>query len=63
MLDIADQAGVRLVNRDRMRHDTEGIQNWNPVRRTVGHSLARCFSLKSHRPVWLRTAPHQSSSA
>jgi predicted oxidoreductase len=50
MLDIADQAGVRLVNRDRMRHDTEGIQNWNPVRRTVGHSLARCFSLKSHQP-------------
>lgn len=31
MLDIADQAGVRLVNRDRMWHYTEGIQNWNPV--------------------------------
>ena len=31
MLDIADEAGVRLVNRDRMWHYTEGIQNWNPV--------------------------------
>jgi predicted oxidoreductase len=31
MLDIADRAGVRLVNRDRMWHYTEGIQNWNPV--------------------------------
>jgi predicted oxidoreductase len=31
MLDIADHAGVRLVNRDRMWHYTEGIQNWNPV--------------------------------
>jgi predicted oxidoreductase len=31
MLDIADQAGVRLVNRDRMWHYTEGIRNWNPI--------------------------------
>jgi uncharacterized protein len=31
MLGIADRAGVRLVNRDRMWHYTEGIQNWNPV--------------------------------
>ncbi|MGM9472547.1 FAD-binding dehydrogenase [Pseudarthrobacter sp. YS3] len=31
MLDIADGAGVRLVNRDRMWHYTEGIRNWNPV--------------------------------
>jgi hypothetical protein len=31
MLDIADDAGVRLVNRDRMWHYTEGIRNWNPV--------------------------------
>lgn len=50
MLEIADQAGVRLVNRDRMQHDTEGIQNWNPVRRTVGRSWRGCFSLKSHQP-------------
>ncbi|MDR7161899.1 FAD-binding dehydrogenase [Arthrobacter sp. BE255] len=31
MLGIADDAGVRLVNRDRMWHYTEGIRNWNPI--------------------------------
>ena len=31
MLDIAANSGVRLVNRDRMWHYTEGIQNWNPI--------------------------------
>lgn len=31
MLDIASEQGVRLVNRDRMWHYTEGLQNWNPI--------------------------------
>jgi uncharacterized protein len=31
LLDIAADSGVRLVNRDRMWHYTEGIQNWNPI--------------------------------
>jgi len=31
MLDIAEAAGVRLVNKDRMWHYTEGIRNWNPI--------------------------------
>jgi predicted oxidoreductase len=31
MLDIAESSGVRLVNRDRMWHYTEGIQNWSPI--------------------------------
>ncbi|HUO38009.1 MAG TPA: FAD-binding dehydrogenase [Mycobacterium sp.] len=31
MLDISAGAGVRLVNRDRMWHYTEGVQNWNPI--------------------------------
>src|SRR5262249_34458540 len=31
MLDIAAHAGVRLVNRDRMWHYTEGGRNWNPI--------------------------------
>ncbi|MFB7762150.1 FAD-binding dehydrogenase [Streptomyces xiamenensis] len=31
MLGIAERAGARLVNRDRMWHYTEGIHNWNPV--------------------------------
>ncbi|MCW6010653.1 FAD-binding dehydrogenase [Micromonospora sp. CPCC 205371] len=37
MLDIAASAGVRLVNRDRMWHYTEGIQNWNPI--WPGHGI------------------------
>ena len=31
MLAIAERAGGRLVNGDRMWHYTEGIQNWNPI--------------------------------
>ncbi|WP_203333438.1 FAD-binding dehydrogenase [Planococcus beigongshangi] len=31
MLAITEQAGGRLVNRDRMWHYTEGIKNWNPI--------------------------------
>ncbi|WHZ00669.1 FAD-binding dehydrogenase [Neobacillus sp. YX16] len=31
MLEIAENAGGRMVNRDRMWHYTEGIKNWNPV--------------------------------
>lgn len=31
MLDIADRVGARLVNRDRMWHYVEGVQNWLPI--------------------------------
>ncbi|AGP59023.1 FAD-binding dehydrogenase [Streptomyces rapamycinicus] len=31
MLGIAEGAGGRIINRDRMWHYTEGIQNWNPI--------------------------------
>ncbi|MGW0825683.1 FAD-binding dehydrogenase [Streptomyces sp. NPDC002845] len=31
MLAIAEEAGAHLINRDRMWHYTEGIQNWNPI--------------------------------
>ncbi|MFI6336481.1 FAD-binding dehydrogenase [Streptomyces sp. NPDC050535] len=31
MLAIAEESGARLINRDRMWHYTEGIQNWNPI--------------------------------
>ncbi|MDC8983865.1 FAD-binding dehydrogenase [Mycobacterium marinum] len=31
MLDIANDSGVRLVNRDRMWHYTEGVNNWDPI--------------------------------
>ena len=37
MLDIAADSGVRLVNRDRMWHYTEGVQNWNPI--WPGHAI------------------------
>ncbi|MEV4179396.1 FAD-binding dehydrogenase [Nonomuraea sp. NPDC049709] len=37
MLDIAAGAGVRLVNRDRMWHYTEGLHNWDPV--WPGHGI------------------------
>jgi uncharacterized protein len=31
MLGVAEGAGARLINRDRMWHYTEGIDNWNPI--------------------------------
>ncbi|MEI7029590.1 FAD-binding dehydrogenase [Streptomyces pratensis] len=31
MLAIAEKAGAHHVNRDRMWHYTEGIENWNPI--------------------------------
>lgn len=31
MLEITENVGGRIVNRDRMWHYTEGIKNWNPV--------------------------------
>ncbi|MFF5290497.1 FAD-binding dehydrogenase [Paractinoplanes globisporus] len=37
MLDIAGDAGARLVNRDRMWHYTEGIRNWDPI--WPGHGI------------------------
>ena len=37
MLAIAEKAGVRLVNRDRMWHYTEGVQNWDPI--WPGHGI------------------------
>ena len=37
MLDISATAGVRLVNRDRMWHYTEGLHNWDPI--WPGHGI------------------------
>jgi uncharacterized protein len=31
MLEVAEAAGGRMVNRDRMWHYTEGIENWSPI--------------------------------
>jgi len=31
MLGISEHAGAKLINRDRMWHYVEGIENWNPI--------------------------------
>ncbi|KFF12146.1 FAD-binding dehydrogenase [Chryseobacterium soli] len=31
MISIAENAGAHMINRDRMWHYTEGLQNWNPI--------------------------------
>ncbi|MFI9604164.1 FAD-binding dehydrogenase [Streptomyces sp. NPDC052043] len=48
MLDISAEAGVRLVNRDRMWHYTEGLRNWNPI--WPGHGIR---ILPGPSSVWL----------
>lgn len=48
MLDISAEAGARLVNRDRMWHYTEGVQNWNPV--WPGHGIR---ILPGPSSIWL----------
>ncbi|GAA1011777.1 MULTISPECIES: FAD-binding dehydrogenase [Streptomyces] len=48
MLDISAKAGVRLVNRDRMWHYTEGVRNWNPI--WPGHGIR---ILAGPSSVWL----------
>ncbi len=37
MLEIAEGSGVRVVNKDRMWHYTEGVQNWDPI--WPGHGI------------------------
>ena len=48
MLAIAEHAGARAINRDRMWHYTEGIQNWNPIWRRHGIRI-----LPGPSSVWL----------
>ncbi|GAA1709969.1 FAD-binding dehydrogenase [Dietzia cercidiphylli] len=36
MLGISENAGARLVNKDRMWHYTEGVTNWNPIWKNHG---------------------------
>ncbi|KAI0417028.1 FAD binding domain-containing protein [Xylaria grammica] len=31
MIDIAEEVGASVINRDRMWHYTEGLQNWDPI--------------------------------
>lgn len=48
MLGIAEEAGARLINRDRMWHYTEGIDNWNPIWPQHGIRI-----LSGPSPLWL----------
>lgn len=47
MLDISAAVGVRLVNRDRMWHYTEGLRNWDPI--WSGHGIR---VLPGPSPIW-----------
>ncbi|MCF8609920.1 FAD-binding dehydrogenase [Gordonia sp. HY285] len=47
-LGIAESAGARLVNRDRMWHYTEGLHNWDPI--WSGHGIR---ILPGPSSVWL----------
>lgn len=40
MLAITENAGIDIVNRDRMRHYTEGIRNWDPIWTNQGIHIA-----------------------
>lgn len=48
MLAITEEAGGRIVNRDRMWHYTEGIKNWNPVWKEHGIRI-----LPGPSSIWL----------
>jgi predicted oxidoreductase len=51
MLGVAERAGARLINRDRMWHYTEGIENWAPI--WSGHGIR---ILPGPSSVWLDAA-------
>ena len=48
MLGIAEEAGARLINRDRMWHYVEGVANWNPI--WSNHAIR---ILPGPSPLWL----------
>jgi hypothetical protein len=48
MIDITERAGGQVINRDRMWHYVEGIDNWNPVWPLHGIRI-----LPGPSPLWL----------
>lgn len=48
MMEIAEKAGGRLVNKDRMWHYTEGIKNWDPIWKEHGIRI-----LPGPSSIWL----------
>ncbi|RJX38684.1 FAD-binding dehydrogenase [Paenibacillus pinisoli] len=51
MLGITEEAGGRVVNRDRMWHYTEGLKNWNPIWANHGIRI-----LPGPSSIWLDAA-------
>ncbi|MCZ1005121.1 FAD-binding dehydrogenase [Streptomyces mirabilis] len=54
MLAIAEETGAHLINRDRMWHYTEGIQNWNPIWENHGIRI-----LPGPSSLWLDARGHR----
>lgn len=54
MLAIAEEAGGRIVNGDRMWHYTEGIKNWNPIWNKHGIRI-----LPGPSSLWLDARGHR----
>jgi predicted oxidoreductase len=54
MLAIAEAAGGRVVNRDRMWHYTEGIENWRPIWTDHGVRI-----LPGPSSLWLNARGHR----
>jgi predicted oxidoreductase len=54
MLGISEAAGAHLINRDRMWHYTEGIQNWDPIWRNHGIRI-----LPGPSSLWLDARGHR----
>ena len=54
MLGIAENAGARLINGDRMWHYVEGIQNWDPIWPKHGIRI-----LPGPSSVWLDATGHR----
>ncbi|WP_060678579.1 FAD-binding dehydrogenase [Virgibacillus halodenitrificans] len=57
MLLISEEAGGRIVNKDRMWHYTEGIKNWNPIWEKHGIRI-----LPGPSSVWLDATGHRLPS-
>lgn len=54
MLAITEEAGGRIVNRDRMWHYTEGLKNWNPIWSNHGIRI-----LPGPSSIWLDARGHR----
>lgn len=54
MIGISESAGANVINRDRMWHYTEGLQNWNPIWPNHGIRI-----IPGPSSLWLDAAGHR----